>query len=129
MKCCKIQWKISSLYIFVVMELETSEVNEIFCLKAAILEWYEGSWFVNYDEVLNFYDWILCYCEPFHGSLKKKRKPQSIFISLKFKSLWSLSHGTMLMFISYEYFQPWICWFCFYILYWFFPCCLKSWYE
>ena len=36
---------------------------------------------------------------------KNQRKYQSIFISLTFKSFWSLSHLNTLMFIIHEYFQ------------------------
>ena len=42
---------------------------------------------VFHDKVLNFHDWVLCYREPYHDNLKNQRKYQSIFISLKFKSL------------------------------------------
>ena len=77
-------------------------------LLVAKLKYYivrlNGSWFVNRAEVLNFHDWILCYREPFYNNVKNKRKYLSIFISLKFKSLWSLSYVNMLMFIIYEYF-------------------------
>ena len=59
-----------------------------------------------HDKVLNFHDWVLCYREPYQDNLKNQRKYQSIFISLKFKSL--STYLTWIMFIIYEYFGHWI---------------------
>ena len=61
------------------------------------------SWFMINNKNLNFHDWILCYCEPFHDNEKNKRKHQLIFVCLTFKSQWSLSNVYMLIFIIYEH--------------------------
>ena len=53
--------------------------------------WLDGFQFLNHDKVLNFHNRIICYWEPFHYSVKKQRKYQSIFTSLKFKSLFFLN--------------------------------------
>ena len=91
---------------------------------------------VFHDKVLNFHDWVLCYRESYHDNPKNQRKYQSIFISLKFKSLstyltWIIMNEYFLM--KYSLFMNTLdiefCWFRSYILHWYFPCCLKLRYK
>ena len=67
------------------------------------------SWFTMKFWISTLQNWILILWN-FSQQCKKvkKKKSQSIFSSLKFKSLWSLSHTCMLMFIICIYFKHWI---------------------
>ena len=63
-----------------------------------------GSWFVNHDKVLNFHNWILCYCEPFHSNVKKKqtKKMANNFYILEVKII--------VRFVSYKYANVYYLW-------------------
>ena len=131
--CLKCRWQLLNLSEFIYIYIFYNQLNEQAIFKMLII-WncyslkkevkminffadnfsnkilkvqFNRFWFVNHHRVLNFYKWILCFCESFHDSVKKQRKYQSIFNSLKFKSLLGLSHMNMPMFIIYEHFQGW----------------------
>ena len=51
-----------------------------------------GLWFVNYNEVSNFHDWILCYYEPFHYKVNNQRKQCSRFKSKVVSREYAIAH-------------------------------------
>ena len=82
-----------------------------------------GSWFMIYNEVLNFYDWILCYHELFHDKVKTHSNISMDlwFISVIFRS-YDIYHIQVNMLI-YNTLNTELCSFCSFILS-YFLCCL-----
>ena len=61
--------------------------TSLWCLRVRL----KGSWFVIYDEVLNFHDWILCYHEPFQDKIKSLELSMDMWILKVILTPWTLT--------------------------------------
>ena len=76
------QWSMKK-FIHRYLHPENKGKKSFICIVEFNLTGYE---YVNQEKSLNFSDWILCYCEPFHDNIKNQRNIN------QFLYLWNLNH-------------------------------------